>query len=242
MHPSTRDAAGFAATRWSMVLAAADQQPGAKSRRALEELARLYWYPLYAYIRRHGHDAPTAEDLTQEFFARLIEKQSLAAVDRSKGKFRSFLLASVKHFLANEWDKQRAQKRGGGVRVIPLDAQEAESRYAVEPADDQTPERLFERRWALAVLDQVLLRLRAQYQAKGQTPLFEALKYRLTAGGGAPRYAELAQELGMTPNALMVASHRLRRQYREMLWQEIAQTVASPELIDDEIGYLMNCL
>jgi RNA polymerase sigma-70 factor (ECF subfamily) len=225
-----------------MVLAAADEQPGTKSRRALEELARAYWYPLYAYIRRQGHQAAEAEDLTQEFFARLLEKHYLACVDRAKGKFRAFLLASVKHFLANEWDKQHAQKRGGGVRIIALDAQEAEARYAVEPADGRTPERLFERRWALAVLDQVLLRLRGQYHAKGQTQLFEALKCALTAGGGAPPYAELAQKLGMTPNALMVAAHRLRRQYREMLWQEIAQTVAAPELIDDEIGYLMNCL
>jgi RNA polymerase sigma-70 factor (ECF subfamily) len=234
--------AGFAVTRWTVVLAAADERSGAERRRALEELAQAYWFPLYAYIRRQGHAAPQAEDLTQEFFARLLEKKSLAAVDRDKGKFRSFLLASVKNFLADEWDKSRTLKRGGGQKIVALDALDAETRYRLEPADELTPERLFERRWILAVLDLVLARLGREYADQGHGPLFEALKGCL-AGSAAPLgYAEVARRLAMTEGAVKMAAHRLRRQYRKLLRQEIAQTVASPELVDEEIRFLMNSL
>ena len=229
-------------TRWTVVLAAAGDRSGTQRRRALEELARIYWFPLYAYIRRRGHDAPEAEDLTQEFFARLLEKKSLAAVDREKGKFRSFLLASVKNFLANEWDKSQSQKRGGGRRLVSLDAMDAETRYRLEPADELTPERLFERHWVRAVLDQVLARLQREYQDRDAGRIFEVLKDCLAGTAEAPGYADLAGRLDMTEGALKVASHRFRKRYRELLRDEIAQTVAAPELIDEEIRYLMDSL
>ena len=234
--------AGFAVTRWTVVLTAAGGQSGTQRRRALEELAQAYWFPLYAYIRRQGHDVIEAEDLTQEFFARLLEKKSLTAVDRDKGKFRSFLLASVKNFLANEWDKSQSLKRGGGQTLVALDAMDADSRYRLEPADDLTPERHFERRWALAVLDQVAARLRQEYLDRKNGPLFEAIKGFLGAGGAAQDQAELARQLGMSEGAARVAIHRLRKRYRELLRDEISQTVASPELVDEEIRYLLDCL
>jgi len=238
---SSSDTAGFAPTRWTIVLAAADGQDASRSRRALGELAQTYWFPLYAYIRRHGHDASQAEDLTQEFFARLIEKNSLAAADRDKGKFRAFLLTSARNFLANEQDKTRAQKRGGG-RVIALDALDAEARYAIEPIETMTPERLFEQRWARAVLDRVLARLREKYLADDRGQIFDVLKTSLTTPSDAASTAAMAQQLNLSPGAVTVAIHRLRRRYRELLRDEIAQTVASPELIDEEIDYLLNCL
>jgi RNA polymerase sigma-70 factor (ECF subfamily) len=225
-----------------VVLAAAGEESGTQRRRALEELAQAYWFPLYAYIRRQGHNATEAEDLTQEFFTRLLEKKSLATVDRDKGKFRSFLLASVKHFLANEWDKSQSLKRGGRQTLVALDAMDAETRYRLEPADNLTPERHFERRWALAVLDQVAARLRQEYLDRNNGQLFEVLKGCLGAGGAAQDQAELAQRLGMSEGAARVAIHRLRKRYRELLRDEISQTVASPELVDEEIRYLLDCL
>jgi RNA polymerase sigma factor (sigma-70 family) len=236
------DGAGFAATRWTMVLAAAGRKSGAARRRALEELAQAYWYPLYAFIRRQGHPAAQAEDLTQEFFARLLEKKALASVDREKGKFRSFLLASVKNFLANEWDKSQTLKRGGGKPLVALDALDAEARYALEPADRLTPDRLFERRWALAVLDLVLARLQQEYVDRGDAATFEALKSSLTGEADGPTYGTIAQRLGMTEGAVKVAAHRLRKRYREFLRDEIVQTVADPDLVDDEIRHLLTCL
>jgi RNA polymerase sigma-70 factor (ECF subfamily) len=236
------EAAGFAATRWTLVLAAAGEKSGAHRRRALEELAQVYWFPLYAYIRRQGHQAPQAEDLTQDFFTRLLEKKSLAAADPEKGKFRSFLLASLKNFLTNEWDKSVALKRGGGRPLVALDALDAEARYALEPADDLTPDRLFERRWALAVLDQVLARLRQEYVDRDSVALFEALKGCLAGATDGPSHGDVARRLGMTEGAVKVAAHRLRRRYRQLLRDEIAQTVASPELVDEEIRYLLGCL
>jgi RNA polymerase sigma-70 factor (ECF subfamily) len=225
-----------------MVLAAAHGHADTRSQRALAELAQLYWFPLYAYIRRQGHPPAQAEDLTQDFFARLLEKKSLAAIDRTKGKFRSFLLASLQNFLHNERDKAHAHKRGGGQQTIPLDALTAESRYALEPADTLTPERVFERRWAWAVLDQVLLRLQQRYETQGQQLLFAALKPSLTTRLDAAAHAQLARDLNMTQGALTVAAHRLRRRYREMLREEIAHTVPDPALIDEEIRYLLGCL
>jgi RNA polymerase sigma factor (sigma-70 family) len=232
----------FAATRWSIVLAAGGAEAGTGRRKALEELARAYWVPLYAYIRRQGGTHEQAEDLTQEYFSRLLEKDYLASVDRSKGKFRSFLLASLKHFLANERDRTRARKRGGGLAHIALDSLSAAARYALEPADEMTPERLFDRQWALAVLEEVLGRLREQYRREGKADLFEGLKGCLTAGADQPPHAEIARKLGLSPGAVKVAAHRLRRRYRELLRDEIAQTVASPQDVQEEIAYLLNCL
>ena len=210
------------------------------TRRALGELIQAYWFPLYAYVRRQGAPPAQAEDLVQEFLTRLLERKDLARVDRAKGKFRSFLLAAIKHFLSNERERAAALKRGGGAPVVALDALDAEARYAIEPADEETPERLFDRRWALAVLDQVLARLRDEYGAAGKGGLYHAIEGCLT--GGAADYASVARGLKMTEGAVRVAVHRLRRRYRDLLRQEIAQTVDSPEHVEEEISYLLNCL
>jgi len=227
------------------VLAAADPQAGTESRRALEELVQAYWFPLYAFVRRHGSLEKTsfaAEDVVQEFFARLLEKKYLAQVDRSRGKFRSFLLAAMKHFLSRQRAWFRAKKRGGGRTVIALDALDAAARYAVEPADGLTPERLFERQWALAVLEQVLARLGRDYADAGKGRLYHALEPCLTGGAGAIDTAAAARELEMAEGAVRVAVHRLRRRYRDLLREEIAQTVDSPEQVEEEIAFLLNCL
>lgn len=241
--PGPSDAAGFAATRWTLVLAAARGSVSPCAAEAMAELCRIYWYPLYAYVRRRGSDAHEAEDLTQEFFLRLLAKNYLAAVDREKGKFRAFLLASLKHFLANEWGRSQAQKRGGGQVIIPLDTLSAESRYRLEPWHDLNPEKLYERQWALTVLEQVLGRLQAESLAlNGNQAVFERLKQFLTGGRESASYAQVAAELEMTEGAVKTAVHRLRRRYRQLLREEIAQTVAGPEEIDDEIRYLLSCL
>ena len=241
---SGRDSfAQFHTTHWSVVIAGG-RKGSPQAREALATLCETYWYPLYAFVRRQGYSAPDAQDLTQEFFARLLEKNYLATVGREKGKFRSFLLAALKHFLANERDRARAQKRGGGpgapglVSLEALDFEAAESRYRVEPAHDMTAQRVFERRWALTLLDRVLGRLQTEYAAGGKAELFERLKDCLTAPELAGRYAELADKLGMTEGAVKVAAHRLRRRYRAMLRQEIAQTVADPKDVEDEIRQL----
>jgi RNA polymerase sigma factor (sigma-70 family) len=241
--PGPSDAAGFAATRWTMVLAAAGGAPSVQAAEAMAELCRVYWFPLYAYVRRRGYESHEAEDLTQEFFLRLLAKNYLAGVDRQKGKFRAFLLASLKHFLANEWDRSQSQKRGGGQTVIPLDALSAETRYRLEPAHSLTPERLFERQWALTVLEQVLARLKVESVVlEGEPAVFNKLKQFLTGSVAAATYGQVAADLGMTEGAVKVAVHRLRRRYRQLLREEIAQTLASPEEVDDEIRYLLSCL
>jgi RNA polymerase sigma factor (sigma-70 family) len=227
----------FAATRWTVVLTAG-HGPSPQAGRALEELCRTYWYPLYAYVRRRGHSPHEAEDLTQEFFARLLAKNYLADVHREKGKFRSFLLASLKHFLANEWDRARAAKRGGGQPHLSLDIQTAETRYRSEPADDLTAEKLLDRQWALAFLDRVLSRLQDEFVADGKGKQFAELKVWLTEGKGATSYAEVASRLGTTEGAAKVAVHRLRRRYRELLREEISDTVATPAEIEEEIRHL----
>lgn len=234
------DSAGFAATRWTVVLAAKGRN-SPEAADAMAELCRVYWYPLYAFIRRRGYETHEAEDLTQEFFARLLEKHGLAGVDREKGKFRAFLMAAVKHFLANQRDRARAKKRGGGRAVIAWEGLNAEARYRLEPAHELTPERLFERRWALAVLDQVLARLQDEFDKGGKTQLFAALKGTLTGRVESP-YAVIAERLGMSEVAVKVAVHRLRKRYREVLREEIAHTVADPAEIDEEIRHLLDCL
>jgi RNA polymerase sigma-70 factor (ECF subfamily) len=230
----------FATTRWSLVLAARDRaEPGAGD--ALASLCALYWYPLYAYVRRRGHSADEAHDLTQEFFARLLAKDFLAGVDRGKGKFRAYLLAACNHFLANERDRARAKKRGGGRPVLSLDAADAEGRYRAEPVGGLTPEKLFERRWALALLQQVMTRLRDEFEARGKGLLFERLRGFLVGekGGG---YREAADELRLSEGAVKVAVHRLRQRYRELLHEEIGRTVGAPEEIEQEIRDLFAAL
>ncbi len=224
------------------MLAAGGDHIATDTRRALEELIQAYWFPLYAYVRRQGQPPAQAEDLVQGFLTRLLEKKDLARVDRAKGRFRSFLLASLKHFLANEYDKRRALKRGGRATIISIDALDAEARYAVEPAQDMTPDRLFDRRWALAVLDQVLSRLRQEYTNAGKAALFETIKDSLTPDRERLSYAQLAEGLAMTEGAVKVAVHRMRRKYRDLLREEIAQTVESRGQVEDEITYLLNCL
>ena len=227
----------FVTTHWSLVVSAGhNDTPNARN--ALEKLCLAYWSPIYAFVRRQGQGPDDAQDLTQEFFARLLEKKSLAAADPAKGRFRSFLLASLKHFLANEWDKARAQKRGGGQILIPIDVAAAETSCGIEPADNLTAEKIYERRWALALLDQVLRRLRAEYVRDGKENLFERLKPTLTEASRSVRYAEIAAQLGTSEGAVKVAVHRLRQRYREVLRAEIADTVTSPGEVEDEIRNL----
>jgi RNA polymerase sigma-70 factor (ECF subfamily) len=230
----------FATTHWSLVLAARDRaEPGAAD--ALASLCSLYWYPLYAYVRRRGHGPEDGHDLTQEFFARLLEKHFLAAVDPCKGKFRSFLLAACNHFLANERDRARARKRGGGRLVLSLDARDAEGRYRAEPADALTPETLFERRWALALLQQVMARLRDEFEARGKDKLFDRLRGFLV-GDKEIVYRRAAEQLGLSEGAVKVAVHRLRQRYRELLHEEIGRTVGAPEEIEEEVRALFAAL
>ena len=237
--PNERDGGGFQTTHWSLVLRAAGRaEPGADS--ALETLCTRYWYPLYAYVRRRVADANEAQDLTQEFFSRLLEKEYLAVADPQRGKFRCFLLSSLKHFLANEWRHARARKRGGGRSFVSVDFAQGENRYCSEPADCLTPERLYDRQWALALLDQTLGRLRAEYAARGKSPVFDQLKDSLT-GQGRP-YAELAASLGISEAAVKMASHRLRRRYGELLKEAVTHTVAGPKDIDGELQELLAAL
>lgn len=233
--------ARFPTTHWTLVLDARTAS-SRQSRESLAILCETYWYPLYAYVRRRGYQEQDAEDLTQEFFARLLERHDLNSVDRSKGRFRSFLLATMKHFLANEWDRAHAQKRGGGQTTLSLDVQEAESRYIVEPADESTPESLFERSWALTLLDQVLNRLREELAAAGKLNQFNELKVCLTGDQSDVGYATPAKKLGMSEGAIKVTVHRMRARYRDLLREEIAHTVAGPEEIEDELRDLLRAL
>jgi RNA polymerase sigma-70 factor (ECF subfamily) len=231
--------AGFLTTHWSVVLAAGDRDDPA-SRAALASLCRSYWYPLYAFVRRRGANAEDARDLTQGFFARLIEKRDLAALAPERGRFRAFLLAALKHYLANEHERASAQKRGGGSAPLSIELAAADSKWRIDPGHALTPERLFEKSWALALLEHTLDGLRAEYETAGKAELFAALKPQLE-GSGAP-YAELAQRLGTTEGALKVAAHRLRRRYRERLRAEIGRTVGRPEEVEGEIGDLFRIL
>jgi RNA polymerase sigma-70 factor (ECF subfamily) len=231
----------FATTHWS-VIAAAQGGASPQAREALAVLCQSYWYPLYAFIRRQGQPAEEALDHTQEFFARLLEKDFLADVDRAKGRFRSFLLAACKHFLANERDRLRAQKRGGECALVSIDLPRAEERYRLEPAHNLTPEKLYERRWALTLLDQVLARLRAECTASEKGELFEQLKGFLAGRKAEASYHEAAEPLGMTEGAFKVAVHRLRRRYRELLQDEILRTVGNPDQVEEEIQHLFEAL
>lgn len=219
------------------MVVAAGRNSSTDSRQALESLCRAYWQPLFAYARRRVPSLHEAQDLTQEFFALLLERQALRAADRERGRFRSFLLTSFKNFLADEWDKAKAQKRGGGRQAIPLDFAAAESRSSQEPQDEMSPEKLYERQWAMTLLDRVLTRLRDEFVAKGKAAQFETLKQFL--GVSEPGSYEIAAgNLKISAAAAKVAVYRLRRRYRELLRAEIAETVAEPADVDAEIRSL----
>jgi len=225
----------FPTTRWTQVLAAGDQEQK-DARPALVSLCENYWYPLYAYLRRRGYPADQAQDLTQEFFVRVLEGRYLNRADPEKGRFRSFILTSLKFFVADEEDRHRAYKRGGGM-IVPLEFSLGEERYQREPTHDETPERMFERRWALSVLDRVVEKLREEFVRHGRPEHFEQLKVFLLGQSDAP-YATLAREMNTSEGALKVAIHRLRKRYRELLRQEIADTVADPAEVESELRYL----
>jgi len=236
---ASRTAVGtvFATTHWSVVLSAADASaPGAQE--ALEKLCRIYWYPLYLYVRQRGHEQHDAQDLTQEFFLRLLEKQYLAQVDPCRGKFRSFLIVAVNHFLANQWDRAKAAKRGGRITFVSFDEALAEQRYAIEAATDASPEKTFERRWAVTLLGQVLVRLRDEFAQAGKIQQFESLKIFLSGEKPSVSYAELAARLQTTEAALKMAVLRMRQRCGELLREEIATTVADPQQVEEEIRCL----
>jgi len=231
----------FVTTHWSVVLTAG-RSDTTRAHKALARLCETYWYPLYAYVRRRGHSPEDAQDLTQEFFARLIEGRWVENADREKGRFRSFLLSAMNHFLADEWDKARAQKRGGGVGLVPLQFDTAETRYGMNPADNLTPERCFELRWALTLLEEVLKRLQTEYAQEGKADLFAALNPCLVGERTSQPYAELAKKMGVSEGTVKSAVHRLRQRYRQLLRDEIAQTVAGPGEVEEGLRDLFAVL
>jgi RNA polymerase sigma-70 factor (ECF subfamily) len=235
--PTTAPGDVFATTHWTVVLAAGGHR-SPQADRALEELCRAYWFPLYAYIRRRGHTKEDAEDLTQAFFTKLLAKNFLAGLESEKGKFRAFLLASLKHFLANEWDKSQRQKRGGGETPLSLDWQTADTQFQVAATNAPGPDQAFDREWAVTLLAKVIGRLQKECEAEGKAKLFEQLKIFLTAGKGELSHAEAAHQLGMDETAVRVAVHRLRKRYRILLRAEIAQTLADPAMVDEEMRAL----
>lgn len=233
--------ARFQTTNWSLVLAARGEETLA-SRDALTRLCEIYWYPIYAFIRRKGHSAEEARDLTQGYFAALLEKAYLEDVRPEAGRFRSFLFASVSHFLSNERDRAHALKRGGNRALISLDGDTAEGRYRLEPAGELTPEKLFERQWALALLDRALDRLGDEEAATGSTAKFEQLRPYLTGEDTAAPHSEIASALGMSEGAVQVAVHRLRGRFGKVLREEIEHTVNDPEDVDAELRHLLTTL
>jgi RNA polymerase sigma-70 factor (ECF subfamily) len=231
----------FTTTHWSVVLAAG-QTANPAAQEALETLCRAYWYPLYAYVRRLGHDEDMAKDLTQAFFARVLEKNYVGRADRERGRFRSFLLTTLKRFLTDEWDKAQARKRGGGKTILSLDDDAAEDRYRQEPADEASPDKLFDRHWALDVMAQAADRLRREYHAAGKADLFDRLQEFLDGDLAGSSYAEAAARWGMTENTLKSHVRRLRLRNRELLRSVIADTVAAPGQIDEELDALRAAL
>ncbi len=231
----------FCTTHWSLVLLAR-QDDTVQAGPALAELCRIYWYPLYAYVRRLGRSAEDAQDLTQEFFSRLIEKRWLDRADRDRGKFRTFLLTVFKRFMAGEWDRERAVKRGGGERLISLDGVEGEERYRLEPADVLTPEDIYDRRWALTVLEGALGKLEAEQRLAGQIDRFEAVKDCLLGTPSDTTLAESGRRLGLTEDAMKSVVRRLRERYRALLRAEVAQTVDDPSRVDGELRSLLAAL
>lgn len=209
---------------------------------ALEKLCKTYWYPLYAYVRRRGHSPHDAQDLTQGFFACLLERQSLANADPNKGRFRSFMLGAMNYFLASEWAKMQTQKRGGGHQILSLDLAAAEQRFDLESADNSTPDRAFDKEWATALLDKVLGQLEEEFRREKKIQLFDTLKQTLAGSRESQPYATLAAQLNMNEGAVKTAVHRLRKRYRELLQGEIANTVTSPEEVKQEMSYLFKVM
>ena len=230
----------FATTHWSVVMAANGSTPSA--REALEELGRAYWYPLYAFVRRQGRGPHDAEDLTQGFFAWLIQSGHRRVADPERGKFRSFLLCRLKHFISDEWKRASAQRRGGGRSILELETQSAEDRYRVEPATGMTPEVIFDRRWALTVLERTVARLRQEYVAAERAEMFEELKHFQLGEEAGRSYAEVAARLELTVSGVKSAIYRLRQRHAELLREEIAQTVETPAEVDEEIRYLISMM
>jgi RNA polymerase sigma factor (sigma-70 family) len=238
-HSSQSSAPGdiFATTHWTVVLAAGRRHT-AQSDRALEELCHTYWFPLYAYIRRRGYSKEDAEDLTQAFFARFLEKNYLEGLSAERGRFRAFLLASLKHFLINEWKKSQRLKRGGGETVLSLDWQTADTQFQVASNTEPSPDKAFDREWAVALLEKVIERLAAECEVEGRAKQFKELKIFLTAGKGALSHSDAAQRLNMDESAVRVAVHRLRKRYRQLLRDEIANTLSNPAEVDEEMRTL----
>lgn len=231
----------FATTHWSVVFSAATAESSGQSA-ALERFCRSYWYPLYAHVRRRGYNPEDAQDLTQGFFARMLEKNSLAHADRSRGRFRTFLLASLDCFLNDHWDRSRCQKRGGGQKIISLDGAAAEERYRQEPLDTQDPATLFQRRWVAALMTSVLAQLESEYCETGRETTFRILKDYLTGDERESTYAELGVRLELSENAVKQAVHRLRRRYRQLFREEVARTVAEPGDVEDEMQQILAVL
>lgn len=231
----------FCTTHWSLVLAAG-QEDSTLAKAALEKLCRTYWYPLYAYVRRRGYAEHDAQDLTQGFFAHLLRQEAFGAVVPGLGKFRSFLLTALKHFLSDEHGRQQAQKRGGGQTDFSLDALEAEHRYQIEPVDGETPDKLFERRWATTVLDGAMERLEREFASTGKGPWFEQLRGFLVERAECRPYAEVAARLGLNEDAARKAVQRLRQSFRKAICDEIAETVGCPCEIDEELRHLWSVL
>ena len=229
-------------TRWSLILAAGDSVRNARSSDALATLCEAYWYPAYAFIRRQGHDADAARDLTQEFFTRVLEKRYFRDADPARGRFRAFLLTSIRHFLSNERDRERALKRGGRAQKLSLDIETAEGVYQLEGRDDLTPEKLFDARWASVLLDRALTRVKLEYASASKIVLFDHLKGFLTGASDDVPYADAARALGLSEGAVKVAVHRLRRRFRDALVKEIADTVSDPADIDGEIRHLLQAV
>lgn len=228
----------FATTHWSVVLAAG-QSADAQASVALEQLCRTYWYPLYAYVRRRGYSPEDAQDLTQQFFALFLKKECFRLADRSRGRFRTFLLHALEHFLINEWKRAQCAKRGGSRPLLSLDVAEAEHRYALEPATTLTPERAYEKQWAATLLAQVLSGLKQEYADAGNARVFAELADLLWGRDAAVSFAAIGARLGLTEGAARAAMHRLRTRYRERLRREVAQTVAEPGEVDEELRYLI---
>jgi RNA polymerase sigma factor (sigma-70 family) len=230
--------AAFCTTHWTVVLAAA--RPGADGgQQAFAQLYRDYWSPLYAYVRRRGFAPAEAEDIAQNFFIRLLEKHSLSTLEREGGRFRSFLLSCLENYLANEWDRVHARKRGGGQPLLSLNAEETEARFALEKADQQTPESLFEQRWVFTLLEHVMARLRGECIAGGKASFFDEIHLHLQGDHQGPPYADIASRHAMSEGAVKVAVHRLRRRYGQLLRDEIARTVSSPKEVDEELRHLI---
>jgi DNA-directed RNA polymerase specialized sigma24 family protein len=231
----------FVTTHWSVV-ATAGRSDTPRAQAALEKLCQTYWFPLYAYVRRRGHSVEDAQDSTQEFFSRLLAGNWVSDADRTKGRFRTFLLTALNRFLANEWDRASAKKRGGGVAPVPLDTEVAESRYCAEAGNALAPDRLYDRQWAMTLLDRALTRLEAEHQRSGKPAEFAVLSPALTAERGDIPYAAMAAQLGLNETAVRMAVHRLRKRFREVFREEIAQTVAGPNEVEEEIRHLLAAL